>query len=108
LYDSARVFAFLSDYEGFAMTPMEAAAHGVPSVMLDTPVSREVYGEAALRVPLDVDAIAGALITLLTDSAAHEATAARGRARLAAYAWPDTAAILRRTLEQAAGPEGRR
>ena len=37
LYDTARVFAFLSDYEGFAMTPLEALAHGVPSVLLDTP-----------------------------------------------------------------------
>ena len=31
LYRSARVFAFLSDYEGFAMTPLEALAHGVPA-----------------------------------------------------------------------------
>jgi glycosyltransferase involved in cell wall biosynthesis len=28
LYASARVFAFLSDYEGFAMTPLEALARG--------------------------------------------------------------------------------
>ncbi len=102
LYASARAFAFLSDYEGFAMTPMEAAAHGVPSVMLDTPVTREVYGDAAVRVSLDVPAIAGALTTLLTDTDAHAAAAARSRARLTAYAWSDTAALLRDVLERAA------
>ena len=52
-YRSARVFAFLSEYEGFGMTPLEAAAYGVPSVLLDTPVAREVYGDAARFVPAD-------------------------------------------------------
>jgi glycosyltransferase involved in cell wall biosynthesis len=102
LYGSARAFAFVSDYEGFAMTPMEAAAHGVPSVLLDTPVAREVYGDAALRVPLSVAAIADALTTLLTDEDAHAAAVARGRARLEAFTWSRTAAVLRETLERAA------
>ena len=33
------------------MTPLEALAHGVPSVLLDTPVAREVYGDARGLVP---------------------------------------------------------
>lgn len=102
LYDSARAFAFLSDYEGFAMTPMEAAAHGVPSVLLDTPVAREVYDNAAVRVPLNVTAIADALTTLLTDAEAHASAVARGRARLGAFTWSRTASVLRETLERAA------
>jgi glycosyltransferase involved in cell wall biosynthesis len=102
LYGAARVFAFLSDYEGFAMTPMEAAAAGVPSVMLDTPVAREVYGDAAVRVPLSVPAIADALTTLLTDADAHGAAVERGRARLGAFTWSRTASVLRETLERAA------
>ncbi|HUR19988.1 MAG TPA: glycosyltransferase family 1 protein [Vicinamibacterales bacterium] len=108
LYGSARVFAFLSDYEGFAMTPMEAAAHGVPSVLLDTPVAREVYGDAALRVPLGVPAIADALTTLLTDADAHASAVARGRARLEAFTWTRTATVLRETLERAVADRARR
>jgi glycosyltransferase involved in cell wall biosynthesis len=108
LYGSAKAFAFLSDYEGFAMTPMEAAAHGVPSVLLDTPVTREVYGDAAMRVPLDVPAIADALTTLLVDEGAHAAAVARGRARLDAFTWSRTASVLLETLERAAGREARR
>lgn len=104
LYARARAFAFLSDYEGFAMTPMEAAAHGVPSVLLDTDVAREVYGDGAIRVPLSGDAISGALTTLLTDDAAHARVVEAARARLSAYTWHQTARVIRETLESTAAP----
>ena len=102
LYRSARAFAFLSDYEGFGMTPMEAAARGVPSVLLDTPVFREVYDDAALRVPLDVARVADALRTLLTSPDTHAAVVARARARLMRFQWTDTARLVAAALEQAA------
>jgi len=102
LYRSARVFAFLSDYEGFAMTPMEAAAHGVPSVMLDTPVAREVYADGAMLVPLNVPAIADVLDGLLTNADAHAAAAARAHTRLSAFTWTHTASVLQDTLERCA------
>ncbi len=102
LYRSARAFAFLSDYEGFGMTPLEAAARGVPAVVLDTEVAREIYGDGAVRVPLDVAAIAGGLTSLLSDPDLRATTVARARARLAAFPWSRTAAIVRGALEQAA------
>ena len=102
LYARARVFAFLSDYEGFGMTPLEAAAYGVPSVMLDTPVAREVYGDAARLVPLETPAIAEALTSLLSDPAAHDALAAAARQRLAAFSWARSATTILQALEQAA------
>ena len=105
LYASARAFAFLSDYEGFAMTPMEALSHGVPSVLLDTPVAREVYGDGAVRVPLNLNAIADGLTTLLTDAGVHAETVARGQARLGAHTWSRTASVLRSALERAAAGE---
>ena len=60
----ASAFAFLSEYEGFGFTPLEALAHGAVPVVLDTPVAREIYGEAAIRVadgPALVDDLAAAL-----------------------------------------------
>src|SRR6266508_2820875 len=36
LYARARVFAFLSAYEGLGMTPLEALTAGVPTVLLET------------------------------------------------------------------------
>ena len=50
LYGRARVFAFLSEYEGLGLTPLEALAWGVPPVLADTPVARESCGEAAAYV----------------------------------------------------------
>ena len=47
LYARASAFAFLSEYEGFGLTPLEAMAAGIPVVVLDTEVSREIYGPAA-------------------------------------------------------------
>ena len=42
------MFAFLSEYEGFGLTPVEAMSAGVPALVLDTEVAREIYGEAAV------------------------------------------------------------
>jgi glycosyltransferase involved in cell wall biosynthesis len=102
LYRTASVFAFLSEYEGFAMTPMEALAQGTPLVLLDTPVAREVYGEAALFVPLERGAIVGGLVRLLRDARARAQLLAKGHDRLAAFSWARTAATIRDALERAA------
>lgn len=102
LYRRARVFAFLSDYEGFGMTPFEAIAHGVPPLLLDSPVSREVYGPGAWLVPPDAAAIGEALATLLRDDRARASLLAAGRARLALYSWPASAAVALRVLSEVA------
>jgi glycosyltransferase involved in cell wall biosynthesis len=102
LYRRARVFAFLSDYEGFGMPPLEALAHGVPSVLLDTAVSREAYAGAALLVAPTPASIAAALESLLTDSATHQTLVERGRAALGRFTWARAAATIRRAIETAA------
>ena len=92
LYGRARVFAFLSEYEGFGLTPLEALASGVPVVMLDTPVARETCGEAALYVsPGDLQGLAGALRSLMFDADVRSRLLARAPEILARYSW-DTAA----------------
>lgn len=102
LYDSARVFLFLSDYEGFAMTPLEAMAHGVPAVLLDNAVGREIYGGAARLVPAKRVAIAAAVRELLVDDRAHASLVEAGRARLAQFSWQHSADLVLAALEQAA------
>lgn len=93
LYARASVFVFLSEYEGFGLTPLEALSAGVPIVVLDTPVAREVYGDAAWYVPRDSDVrvAAQAIRTLLEDRAARDGLLAAAPAVLARYSW-DTAA----------------
>ncbi|MEO8258049.1 MAG: glycosyltransferase family 1 protein [Acidobacteriota bacterium] len=96
LYGRARAFAFLSEYEGLGLTPLEALAAGVPPVLLDTPVARESCGEAALYVDAgDVAGAAEALERLLADEETRSRLLAAAPAALARYQWPEAA---RRTL----------
>lgn len=101
LYNRARAFVFISDYEGFALTPMEALAHGVPVVLEDTPVAREVYADGAALVAPTPDAIAAALLPLLTDEDASHRAVARGLARFPRYSWARSAATMLRVLDEA-------
>jgi glycosyltransferase involved in cell wall biosynthesis len=100
LYREARAFAFLSEYEGLGLTPLEALAAGVPPVLLDTPVARESCGEAALYVPLsDLPAIAHALDRALFDEAARAQILAAAPAALAKYDWRRAARETLQVLE---------
>lgn len=93
LYARAAVFVFLSEYEGFGLTPLEALSAGVPIVVLDTPVAREVYGEAAWYVPRDGDVKGAttAIRALLEDPSSRAPMLAAAPGVLARYSW-DTAA----------------
>ena len=104
LYGRASVFAFLSEYEGFGLPPLEALAADVPPVVLDTPVAREVYGAAARYVgDLTPDAIAGALIDLLTRREARDALLQHRDTVLAHYSWPRAAEATLHALLEAGG-----
>ena len=88
LYAGARAFAFLSEYEGLGLTPLEALAAGLPPVLLDTPIARESCGDAALYVALgDRHAATRALAQALFDEGVRGAILAAAPAVLARYDW---------------------
>ena len=102
LYSRARAFAFLSEYEGLGMTPLEALAAGVPPVVYDTPVARESLADAALYVPVgDVAGVVGALERVLFDEQTREAILAAAPATLAKYEWPRAARETLAVIESA-------
>ena len=101
LYNQAAAFAFLSSYEGFGLTPLDAIAAGIPTVVLDTPVSREIYGDAAHRVAAPEPALVeAALEQVLFDPAERIRLAAAGRGMADRYTW---AASGRETLAALTG-----
>jgi glycosyltransferase involved in cell wall biosynthesis len=92
LYGGARAFAFLSEYEGLGLTPLEALAVGVPPLLLDTPVARESCGEAALYVRgVGAAEVSRALEQLLFDEATRKRILAAAPAMLGRYNWHDAA-----------------
>jgi len=104
LYGRARAFALLSEYEGFGHPPLEALRSGVPSVLFDTEVAREVCADAALYVRFgDSAGITSALDSLLFDEAVRARVLNAGPAVLARYSWTRAAAETLTALEAAAG-----
>jgi glycosyltransferase involved in cell wall biosynthesis len=103
LYGQARAFAFLSEYEGLGLTPLEALAAGAPPVLLDTPVARESCGEAALYVELSsLATTAQAIERLLFDGKTRARLLSAAPGVLAKYSWPRAARETLAALEQSA------
>jgi len=92
LYAGARAFAFLSEYEGLGLPPLEALAAGVPPLLLDTPVARESCGDAALYVTQgDLPGTASGLERLLDDASVRSRILDAAPAALGKYQWPSAA-----------------
>lgn len=103
LYGRARAFALLSEYEGFGHPPLEALGSGVPSVLLDTEVAREVCGDAALYVANgDIAGITAALKRLLFDETVRQRVLHAAPPVLARYAWSRAASETLAALEASA------
>jgi glycosyltransferase involved in cell wall biosynthesis len=107
LYARAAVFAFLSEYEGFGLTPLEALGNGVPPLVLDTAVAREVYGDAAVYVPPgNLAATADALRALLFDQDLRRSVLGQAQGVLGRYSWERAGRDTLAAIERAARPAG--
>ncbi len=103
LYQRARVFAFLSEYEGLGLTPLEALKAGAPAVLLDTPVARETCGDAALYVEQgNLPPITYAIERLLFDGPLRARLLAAAPDVLGKYSWPRAGRETLALIEQSA------
>jgi glycosyltransferase involved in cell wall biosynthesis len=102
-YAAADVAVFLSEYEGFGLPALEAAARGVPLVTSVRPSLGEIFAEAAALVePRDAEAIVRAVERILLNPDARDDLVRRGRALAARHSWERTAARTRDVLLSAA------
>jgi glycosyltransferase involved in cell wall biosynthesis len=103
LYSGALAVACVSREEGFGFTPLEAAAHGTPSIVADLPVFDETFGDAALRVPVgDPGALADALLRLEREPEFRNRLAEDAQAAVERLSWESTARETRAALAEAA------
>lgn len=80
--------------EGYGLPLAEALELGVPAVVTDMPIFREVAGGGALYAPgTDAEAFAAA-IRSLDDPALRESVVAAGTAHIARFSWARSAGVL--------------
>lgn len=91
-YNAAKVFAYLSHYEGFGLPVLEALACGIPTLTGNTTALPEAAGDGALTVATDdVTAVVEGLHRLLTNTALRERLRQQGLAHAAHFTWEKTA-----------------
>ncbi len=105
LYGGASVVCYPSLWEGYGLPVAEAMGAGAPVVTSSGTATEELVADGAgLAVdPHDVDAIAGAVASVLDDDALAARLRAAGRARAAATTWEATAAATIAAYEEVQG-----
>ncbi len=91
LYAGARLFVYPSRYEGFGLPPVEAMAHGVPTIVGDAACLIEITNGAARVVnPDDIADFAEHLAVGLEDEAWRAAAGRAGLMQCRQYCWTQT------------------
>ena len=88
LYAHARFLAMPSLYEGFGLPLVEAMQYGTPVLVSDSSSMPEVASDAGMLVdPLDVRAMAEALVLLIREDAVRDRLAARAKENAEKFSW---------------------
>jgi glycosyltransferase involved in cell wall biosynthesis len=103
MYSAAQLYVFPSLFEGFGFPVVEAMRCQTPVVCSNTTSLPELAGDAALTVPpTDVDALAEAMLRVLTDEDLRQGMVERGAEQAARFTWEACADAVWGVLERAA------
>ena len=107
LMSACEVFAYISEYEGFGLPPLEAMVCGAPVLASNAASLPEVIGDAGVLVhPHDVSGTAAGLARLLTDPFENTRLRAAAMQRASEFTWAKTAELTLHAYEAAvASPE---
>lgn len=106
LYADCDVLALPSKTEGWGLALMEAMACGKPVVASRTGGIPELVNdgvEGLLVEPGDIRALADAIVRILRDPAIRAEMGSKGRERVKAFSWDDTARTVLREYKRALG-----
>ncbi|MCX7683140.1 MAG: glycosyltransferase family 4 protein [Anaerolineae bacterium] len=105
LLRGALALVFPSLYEGFGLPVLEAQACDCPVITSTTSSLPEVAGDAAILVdPADPEAIASAMLRLLSDSTVRQSLIEKGRENVKRFSWINCARTVLEVIEQIAHP----
>lgn len=91
-FNLARVFVYPSVYEGFGIPVVEAMACGVPVVVSNKSSLPEVVGDAGVLFdPYNVEAMAEAILPVLTDDAINQQMRVKSIDQARRFSWEQTA-----------------
>ena len=92
IYSRASVFVFPSLYEGFGLPPLEAMSCGTPVICSNRTSLPEVVGDAAISLdPDDIQAMAEAMCSVLTNAGLAAELRARSLQQATRFSWHKTA-----------------
>jgi glycosyltransferase involved in cell wall biosynthesis len=99
IYSLATIFTFVSYEEGFGLPILEAMKSGLPSVVAEMPVFRELFLDAVLYAdPFSAGAIAQKIDSILNDSLLYKKLRQNGIRRATDFNWEKSAASLMETI----------
>lgn len=88
LFSNAALLLFLPLIEGFGFPPLEAALYGIPAVVSDIPVLREILGPSAYFVdPENPEKISKGICKVLSDPEIAQELRENGKLMAAKYNW---------------------
>jgi glycosyltransferase involved in cell wall biosynthesis len=98
-YSSLDALAYLSEYEGFGLPPLEALACGTPPVLLERSSLAEIFSGLAIMVkrPEETE-ISAALRTALTDEKTRSGILSEFEKRRPQFSWAKSARELARLI----------
>ena len=104
LYNQASAFVFPSRHEGFGIPVIQALACGLPTVVSDLPVMREVAGEAVIYFDKDSkESLAASLLSLLTDNQLRKELKEKGLKQASQFSWEkcaqETLKVIKSVIE---------
>ncbi len=100
LYVGATAVVYPSLYEGFGLPALEAMAHGTPIITSNTSSLPEVVGKAGWLVdPTDVDAIAQAMVEVLSHPNARQLHHEAAQVQVEKFSWEQTARATRQVYD---------